>query len=168
MVAQLLESAVVGDDEPVKSPLLTQQVGQKPSVTGGWYALHGIESRHDRAGTGIDSRLIGLHILIEHVIAIGIDIIILTSRFHGSVESEMLDARHHRGSIGEVSALVAMYHRFGNTAAEIRIFTATLRDTSPTSVMTHINHRRERPAYTIRRSLSRRYLCRALNSLHIP
>ena len=99
---------------------------------------------------------------------VGIDIVVLSSGFHQSVQCKVLDACHHRCGVCQRCALIAVHHGFGYAAAEVRVFAAALADTSPAAVMTHIHHRREGPAYTIGCCLAGSDLCRLLDGIHIP
>ena len=130
--------------------------------------MYGVERRHHRACTGIDSGFVGTHIFVESMKIVGIDIVVLSSGFHQAVQCKVLDARHHRCRIGKRCTLVAMHHSFGYAAAEVRVFAAALADTSPATVMTDVHHRRERPAYSIGCRLTGSDSRGLLNGVHIP
>ena len=148
--------------------MVAEHVGEQPAVAGGGYAVHGIERCHHRACSGIDGGFVGAHIFVEGVEIVGIDIVVLSSGFHQPIECKVLDARHHRCGVCQRCALVAVHHGFGYAATEIGVFSAALADTSPSAVMADVHHRRERPAYTVGRSLAGSDTCRLLDGVHIP
>ena len=143
----LVDGTVVGDHKTIIFPIVAQQIGEQPLVASGGNAVNDIERRHKRTGASLGGCLVRSEILVVHPHAAHIDRVVVATSLGSSVEGEMLNASHH--VLLAVVALESPHHSLADARAQERVFTSSLRHTSPTGVDGDVNHRAIHPVDTL-------------------
>ena len=168
MVGHFCNSGIICHYKTVKPPLLTQYIRHQPLVSSGRNAIDLIERGHRTAHTGINRRLIGQHVFIEHALMAHIYCIIVTSCLTGTIQGKMLYTSHNLIITAHILSLITTYHGLRNGCSQKRVFTVALGHTPPTGITANIHHRTECPANTVGTGLNGRNTRRFFNRLHIP
>ena len=107
-----------------------------------------IECAHQSNSSGLNSHLIRKHIGIPKRLFGNLRINIIASRFRSSIPHIVFQAGSHSPFIRQGITLIAFHRSHTENPVGIRVFSVPLGYTSPTTVMRHINHRRESPVYS--------------------
>ena len=168
MVYHFIDSGIVRHHKALKAPLVTQHISHQPFTGCSRNAIHFIKGSHHTTHSGINSCLIGEHVLIEHALTAHIHRVIIASGLGSSIQGEMLDTSHYLIIAFHLAALIATHHGFSYLSTQERVFPTPFRNTSPTGIPADIYHRTESPGNTIRTGLNGRNTGRFLNGFHIP
>ena len=160
-------AVIVGYGKTFEAPFLAQHIIYQPFVARSRHEVNNVERRHDTAHTGFDSSLIRKHILVEHPYAAHVYKVIVKTGFHCAVKSIVFQTS------GNVSILfhvlpIAVHKRFCYARTKERILAVALGNTSPTGIVSHINHRRISPIDTVSRSLDCRHTRSLTHKRSIP
>ena len=118
--------------------------------------------------TGVNSSLVGRHIVIEHAPVAHIHRVVVASCLCTAIECKVLHASHHGVGSCQILSLITLHHGFCDARTEVWILAIAFSHTSPAWVAADIEHRTESPVDTI----SRAFLCGdlgcTLDGFHIP
>ena len=153
----------VSHDHSVPSPLIAEDVLEKPFITCRRYSVDLVEGCHESRSTCFCSRLECREISVaEHTLCNHCGIIV-TSAFSRTIAYEMLDAGSECCRVAEVITLITTYHCKSHLHIKIWILTRALSHAAPTRITGNVKHRRECPSHTACGSLDR---CHASASLY--
>ncbi len=150
---QLAGGVPVGDDHAVESPLVAQHLLQQPAVGGRGDAVVVVERGHDGHGAAVADRLLeGRQIDVAEQALGDVGRVVVAASLGGSVADEVFGAGGHAGRVADSVALIAPRHGGTHDGRQVGILARTLGDTAPARVAGDVEHRREGPANTGRRS----------------
>ncbi len=135
----------IGDNEALKSPILAQNIGKEPMVSGGGHIVEVHVGAHEAAGAGLFCCVEGNEVDILHQNFGNVDRVIVAAAFSCAVAGEVLDA--HEDAVGaERLTLKSTDLCAGHRRAQVRIFAGALHDASPTRISCNVDHWGEGPA----------------------
>ena len=173
MVQNLGDRCIICYEKALESPLFSQDIGHHPVVGGGRGIIYQVERRHYAAYASLYHGFVRRQVLVHHAYATHIHGVVFLSALHGSVEGKVLEARHD--SIGSqyllcahVGALVTLCECGTHHAAQVRILSVTLADSSPSGVECNIYHGRVSPVDSCSTGFLCRYFAYLLHRFCIP
>ena len=161
------DAGVVANDESVEAPLVAEHVGEQPAVAGCGNTVDDVERSHNALRTGFDGSLIGGEIVVIHTPMTHVDRVVVATCFRSSVEGEVFYAGENFVIVFEIT-LITANHSFSDASAQIRVFAVAFGNTSPTSVVAHVEHRAECPVDAVGATFACCYTCRQFYGFHIP
>ena len=173
VVQNLGDRRIISYDKALESPLVSQNIGHHPAVGGGRDVIYQVERRHYAAYASLYHCLVRRQVLVHHTDATHIHGIVFLAALHGSVEGKVLEASHD--SIGSqyllcahVGSLITLRQSCAHHAAQVRILSVTLADSSPSGVECNIYHWRVSPVDSCSTGFLSRYFAYLLHRFRIP
>ena len=168
MVDHLADGGVVGHDKAVKSPAVTQHLGQEPMVARSRDVVDDVERCHVAASTGIHTGFVGREIFVEHAHAAHIHRVVVTSCLGSAIQGKVLDTCHHGRFVGQVSALVALNHGTADGGTQEGVLAVAFTHAAPAWLAANINHGTESPADAVGCRLDGGNAGRVADGVHVP
>ena len=152
----------VGDDQTVEAPLVTEHILEDECVTGRRDSVVVIERGHESHCPGLDCSLERRQIDVSKLPLGKVCAVVIAPSFGGAIAHEMLDARRHGSGVRHFT-LITPHHGFCHPGVQPCILSAAFSHASPTGVAGDVEHRRESPAYALRRGFDRSHPCALLH-----
>ena len=140
VVDHFIDSSIICHHKAFEIPFFSQNICHQPFVSSCRNSINLIERRHHRSCTSIHSRFVRWEEHIVHLNVTHINCVVISTCFSCAIKCEMFHASQHRIFLGQVISLITINHSFCNLASQIRIFTRTFGNPSPSWISGNIYH----------------------------
>ncbi len=168
MVDELTDGIPIANNKAAKFPFAAENVGQGKGICRTGRAVEIVESAHDRAGAGINSRFERRQINLPQGVDGNIHRIVIPAAFGSAVSDIMLRTSDDLGRIGKIVSLKAFHLRARHGRTQIGIFSSAFGNATPARVTGDVHHRSEGPMGAGSACFFRRHGCGPFHQIRMP
>ena len=143
VVNNLLDCRPVGNQNSVKSHLVTQDAAHQFLVSGCRNTVYRVEGSHYHRCSCIDAGFVGRQIEVTEGMLGKLYRIVVSSCCRSTIACEMLHTGSNFVRLLQIVSLESAYHSGTEQTVQIRILTGRLHDTAPSCIADQVGHRCE-------------------------
>ena len=143
MVNNLLDCRPVGNQNSVKSHLVTQDAAHQFLVSGCRNTVYRVEGSHYHRCSCIDAGFVGQQIEVTEGMLGKLYRIVVSSCCRSTIACEMLHTGSNLVRLLQIVSLESAHHSGTEQTVQIRILTGRLHDTAPSCIADQVGHRCE-------------------------